>query len=67
MNRAGGGVRFADGGLLNMPSFTPSQFTSASIGDRGMGDGGATKVVVVESDITTSQSQVKTIQTNASF
>tara|TARA_R110002074_G_scaffold50320_1_gene128045 strand:- start:11 stop:3265 length:3255 start_codon:yes stop_codon:yes gene_type:complete len=65
MNRAGGGVKFADGGLMNMPSFTTSQFTSAAIG--GGASGGATKVVVVESEITNSQSQVKTIQTNASF
>ena len=30
MNAAGGGVKFADGGLMNMPSFAQSQFNATS-------------------------------------
>ena len=30
MNSAGGGVKFADGGLMNMPSFAQSQFNATS-------------------------------------
>ena len=63
MNQAGGGVKFADGGLLNMGSFAAARFNSAMFNQPS----GGGKVVVVESDITTSQTKVKTIQSNASF
>jgi TP901 family phage tail tape measure protein len=67
MNSAGGGVKFADGGLMNMPSFAQSQFNAA--GQAGMmgamGQGG--RVVVVESDITTSQNTVSVIEAEATI
>ena len=65
MNQAGGGKKFADGGLLNMSSFSAARFNSAQFNTGG--GGGSSRVVVVESDITNSQGKVKTIQTNASF
>ena len=63
MNSAGGGVKFADGGLLNNSSFTSARFNSSGFNQQA----GGGKVVVVESDITTSQNKVKAIQANASF
>lgn len=67
MNAAGGGVKFADGGLMNMPSFAQSQFNAA--GQAGMmgamSQGG--RVVVVESDITTSQNTVSVIEAEATI
>tara|TARA_R110001599_G_scaffold104146_1_gene264540 strand:- start:11 stop:2860 length:2850 start_codon:yes stop_codon:yes gene_type:complete len=67
MNAAGGGVKFADGGLLNMPSFASSQFSA--IGQQNMmgAMGQNNKVVVVESDITTSQNTVGLIEAEATF
>ena len=67
MNSAGGGVKFADGGLLNMPSFASSQFSA--IGQQNMmgAMGQNNKVVVVESDITTSQNTVGLIEAEATF
>mgnify|MGYP003630894425 CR=1 FL=1 len=62
MNEAGGGTKFADGGLLNNSSFTSARFNSLGTSSASSG-----KVVVVESDITSSQSKVKAIQSNASF
>ena len=62
MNEAGGGTKFADGGLLNNSSFTSARFNSLGTSSASSG-----KVVVVESDITNSQSKVKAIQSNASF
>lgn len=62
MNAAGGGVKFADGGLLNQSSFSAARFNSAGFGQMGSG-----KVVVVESDITTTQRKVQAIENNASF
>jgi TP901 family phage tail tape measure protein len=64
MNAAGGGVKFADGGLLNQSSFSSTRFNSAGFGASQAGGG---KVVVVESDITTSQRKVRAIENNASF
>lgn len=63
MNAAGGGVKFADGGLLNKSSFTSARFNSSGFNSAG----GGGKVVVVESDITTSQRKVRAIENNASF
>jgi hypothetical protein len=63
MNSAGGGVKFADGGLLNMPSFSESQFNALS----STSQGGTQKVVVVEADITESQTTVGVIEANATF
>ena len=63
MNAAGGGVKFADGGLLNSSSFNSVKFNAAQFNQAS----GSNKVVVVESDITDSQSKVKAIQSNASF
>jgi len=67
MNSAGGGVKFADGGLMNMPSFAQSQFNATSqAGMMGaIGQGG--KVVVVESDISTAQNTVSVIEAEATF
>ena len=63
MNAAGGGVKFADGGLLNSTTFTQSQFNALS---RNQG-GSINKVVVVESDITETQNVVNVIQSNATI
>ena len=65
MNAAGGGVKFADGGLMNMPSFAQSQFSATSqAGMMGaIGQGG--RVVVVESDISTVQNTVSVIEAEA--
>tara|TARA_R100001463_G_scaffold41176_2_gene86945 strand:+ start:11993 stop:14500 length:2508 start_codon:yes stop_codon:yes gene_type:complete len=65
MNTAGGGVKFADGGLLNMPSFSQQQFNALGQNQMmgAMGSGG--KVVVVEADITDSQNLVSVIQADA--
>ena len=67
MNAAGGGVKFADGGLMNMPSFAQSQFNATSqAGMMGaIGQGG--KVVVVESDISTVQNTVSVIEAEATI
>ena len=67
MNEAGGGVKFADGGLLSSPSFAESQFDAENQSKMMGAMQGQRKVVVVESDITTSQSTVSTIQANATF
>jgi hypothetical protein len=64
MNAVGGGVRFADGGLLNSSSFSSARFNSAGF---NKSSGGSSRVVVVESDITNSQNKVRAIQSNASF
>ena len=69
MNQAGGGVKFADGGVANIPSFANTQFQVE--GQRGMmnvmGEG-RSKVVVVESDITNTQDKVKKlIESEVSF
>jgi len=63
MNSAGGGVKFADGGLLNSPAFAQQQFS----GMRNSGGGGAQKVFVVESDISQSQHQVSVLEANATL
>ena len=63
MNEAGGGAKFADGGLLNNSSFISARFNSLSLG----GSNSSGRVVVVESEITQSQRKVKAIQSNASF
>ena len=65
MNAAGGGVKFADGGLLNMPSFTQQQFNALSQNQMMGAMGSASKVVVVEADITDSQNAVSVIQSSA--
>ena len=67
MNSAGGGVKFADGGLMSSPSFTESSFAASNQSAMMGAMGGQRKVVVVESDITTSQSTVSVIQSNATF
>jgi len=66
MNAAGGGVKFADGGLMNMPSFAQSQFSATSqAGMMGaIGQGGR---VVVESDISTGQNTVSVIEAEATI
>ena len=67
MNAAGGGVKFADGGLMNMPSFASSQFDA--MGQQSMmgAMNQSSKVVVVEADITTSQNTVGVIEAEATF
>ncbi|QDP67822.1 MAG: putative minor tail protein [Prokaryotic dsDNA virus sp.] len=67
MNEAGGGVRFADGGLLTSPQFTNSEFAAQNQLQMRDAMDRQKKVVVVESDITESQSTVSVIQSNASF
>ena len=67
MNEAGGGVKFADGGLLSSPQFTEAQFGATNQSQMLGAMQGQRKVVVVESDITDSQSTVSVIQSNATF
>ena len=67
MNSAGGGVKFADGGLMSSPSFTEAQFGANNQSAMMGAMGGQRKVVVVEADITDSQSTVSVIQANATF
>ena len=67
MNSAGGGVKFADGGLLNMPSFSQQQFNALGQNQMMGAMGGASKVVVVEADITDSQNTVNVIQSSATI
>jgi len=63
MNAAGGGTKFADGGIANSPSFAQTQFDV--MGQSMMSSGG--RVTVVEADITSTQNSVKTIESEASF
>ena len=65
MNSAGGGVKFADGGLLNMPSFSQQQFNALGQNQMMGAMGGASKVVVVEADITSTQNSVSVIESDA--
>lgn len=67
MNAAGGGVKFADGGLLNQPSFSQQQFNALGQNQMMGAMGGASKVVVVEADITSSQNTVSVIQSQATI
>ena len=67
MNAAGGGVKFADGGLMSSPQFTEAQFGASNQSAMMGAMGGQRKVVVVEADITDSQSTVSVIQANATF
>ena len=62
MNAAGGGVKFADGGLLNMPSFATASFSALN-----SSQGTTQKVVVVESDITKTQRKVNVIEAAATI
>jgi hypothetical protein len=61
INQAGGGRKFADGGLLNMPKFTTARFGNTNQGT------GAQKVYVVESDISSTQNSVSVIQAGATI
>jgi len=63
MNSAGGGVKFADGGVTNNPSFAKTQFDVTNQSSNG----GSSRVVVVEADITSTQNTIKTIEAEASF
>jgi len=65
INAAGGGVKFADGGLLNMPSFSQQQFNALGQNQMMGAMGGASKVVVVEADITSTQNSVSVIESDA--
>ena len=67
MNSAGGGVKFADGGLLNMPSFSQQQFNALNQNQMVGAMGSSRKVVVVESDITDTQDAVSVIQSQATL
>ena len=67
MNAAGGGVKFADGGLLNMPSFSQQQFNAIGQNQMAGAIGSSSKVVVVEADITDSQNSVSVIQSEATI
>ena len=67
MNSVGGGVKFADGGLLNMPSFSQQQFNALGQNQMMGAMVGASKVVVVEADITSSQNAVSVIQSDATI
>jgi TP901 family phage tail tape measure protein len=67
MNSAGGGVKFADGGLLNMPSFSQQQFSALGQNQMMGAMGNQGKVVVVEADITNSQNAVSVIQADANI
>ena len=63
MNSAGGGVKFADGGVTNNPSFAQTQFDVTNQSSNR----GSSRVVVVEADITSTQNTIKTIEAEASF
>ena len=63
MNSVGGGVKFADGGVTNNPSFAQTQFDVMNQGANKE----SSRVVVVEADITSTQNTVKTIEAEASF
>ena len=65
MNSAGGGVKFADGGMLNQPSFSQQQFNALGQNQMMSAMGGQQKVVVVEADITDSQNSVSVIESQA--
>jgi len=67
MNAAGGGVKFADGGLLNQPSFSQQQFNALGQNQMMGAIGSSGKVVVVEADITESQNTVSVIQSQATI
>jgi len=67
MNAAGGGVKFADGGLLNQPSFSQQQFNALGQNQMMGAMGNSSKVVVVEADITDSQNTVSVIQSQATI
>jgi len=67
MNAAGGGVKFADGGLLNQPSFSQQQFNALNQNQMVGAMGSSRKVVVVESDITDTQEAVSVIQSQATL
>ena len=67
MNAAGGGVKFADGGLMNMPSFAQSQFNAVGQENMMGAIGQSNRVVVVEADITESQNTVGLIEAEATF
>ena len=67
MNAAGGGVKFADGGLLNQPSFSQQQFNALGQNQMMGAMGNSGKVVVVEADITNSQNTVSVIQSQATI
>ena len=63
MNTAGGGAKFADGGITNNPSFAQTQFDVTNQSSNR----GSSRVVVVEADITSTQNTIKTIEAEASF
>ena len=67
MNAAGGGVKFADGGLLNQPSFSQQQFNALGQNQMMGAMGNSGKVTVVEADITSSQNTVSVIQSQATI
>ena len=67
INEAGGGVKFADGGLMNMPSFASSQFNATSQQNMMGAMNQGSRVVVVEADITDSQNTVGIIEAEATF
>ena len=62
MNADGGGVKFADGGLLNSPQFANQQFNAGMMQSPAM-----QKVYVVESDITSSQRTVNVLEAGATI
>lgn len=65
MNAAGGGVKFADGGLLNQPAFTQQQFNALGQNQMMGAMNKSGKVVVVEADITDTQNSVSVIEADA--
>ena len=65
MNAAGGGVKFADGGMLNQPQFSQQQFNAIGQNQMMGAMSSGSKVVVVEADITDSQNSVSVIQSDA--
>ena len=67
MNAAGGGVKFADGGLMNMPSFAESKFNATNQQNMMGAMSKSSKVLVVEADITSSQNTVGVIEAGATF
>jgi TP901 family phage tail tape measure protein len=62
MNAAGGGVKFADGGMLNNPAFAQQKFSQGN--NRS---GSPQKVFVVEADISQSQNSVSVLEAAATI
>ncbi len=67
INQAGGGVKFANGGFLSTGEKFAMGGEVADVQQMISGAGGSTQVVMVESDVTRTQSRVSNIESQATF